>query len=124
MPTTKATEAEAPDSDFDEIEDGYEADQARFRQHREALAKAEAADPAAANRKLAVATVSRRRKVVDVLAADLRVARLELKAAEACLLALGPVPVVDDAPAAKKAPAKPAASLKAAARRSGQKHVE
>lgn len=113
MPTTKATEAETAGGDFDDFDEDYDAAQAAYRQRREVVAKAEAADPATTLRKQATATVAMRRKAVDDLTADLRVARLELKAAEACLLALGPVPVVDEAPAPKKA-------TKPAARRAGK----
>lgn len=116
---TEATPAPAPDAfeDDDRIA-------AAHRKRDEALAKAALADPVSAMRKRVESDIAYSRNEIANLNADLRVARLKLKAEEACLLALGPVPVVDDAPAAKKPAPKPAASLKAAVRRTGQKHVE
>lgn len=124
MSKTEATQAQADTIAAGDCaaEDGYftiEASRAR----RTANAQKKIADPMGSFRDEAEYEVRARRERVDGLTADRRVAVLELKAAEARLLALGPVPVVDEAPAAKKAAAK-VASLKAAAKASGRKHVE
>ena len=120
MATTEATQAQAADI-FDEDECRW-ADDRRTRD--EARAKAALADPVAAMRRRAEEDLSMVRAEIADLNADLRVARLKAKAVEACILALGPVPVVDDAPATKKSTAKLAASLKAAVKATGKKHVE
>ena len=81
------------------------------RKRREAVAKARIADPAGERRMDAEDRVEHCRKDVADAAADLRLARLELKAAEVLLASLPPAPT-------------PAPALKAAARATGRKHVE
>lgn len=121
MPT-KPTDPDTLPADLDDFDEDC-AGAAAYRKLRETAAKEDLADPAAALRRTLVRQIDCRRRAVDDLSADLRVARLELKAAEAMLLALGPVPVQDGAPTAAPA-GKPTASLKAAARATGRKHVE
>lgn len=126
MSKTEATQAQADTIEAghsDEDDDDFFYGEGR-RKRDEARAKACVADPVGAMRKRVEDDIAFTRNSISDLNADLRVERLKLKAAEACLLALGPVPVVDEAPAPKKAAAKPATSLKAAAKASGRKHVE
>jgi len=82
-----------------------------WREDRTRDAKAQIADPVGHARKSAAEMVEHCRASVSDALADLRVARLELKAAEAMLASL------PDAP-------KPIPALKAAARATGRKHVE
>ena len=82
-----------------------------WREDRARDAKAQIADPVGHARKSAEEMVEHCRARVSDANADLRVARLELKAAEAMLASL---------PTA----AKPAPALKAAAKATGRKHVE
>lgn len=96
----------------------------------EARAKAQITDPSGELRKIVDGWIAEATEEIADLNADLRLARLQLKAAQAMRDALGPAPAAAPAPVAKKAPAKPAASskpaasLKAAVRRTGEKHVE
>lgn len=116
MPTTKSTEAETMAGDRDDEDDDdyfFGVEQCRMRD--EARAKAAIADPVGAMRKRAESDIARTREKIADLNAELGLARLELRAVEACLLALGPVPVIDEAPAAKKA-----AKSKPAAKRAGK----
>ncbi len=84
-----------------------------WREDRARDAKAQIADPVGHARKSAEEMVEHCRARVSDANADLRVARLELKAAEAMLAALPPAPITSPAP-----------SLKAAAKATGRKHVE
>jgi hypothetical protein len=113
-PTEPVPAAAAADDDLDDW-----SPETR-RKKDEAYARAVIADPIGKLRENAETRVRRAREQVDSLNADLRVARLELKAEEATLLALGPVPVLDEptAPATKKKT--PAASPKSG-RATGQK---
>jgi hypothetical protein len=105
MSKTEATQAQADTiaaGNRDDDDDDFFYGGGR-RKRDEARAKACVADPVGAMRKRVEADIAFTRGSIACLNADLRVARLELKAAEACLLALGPVAVVDEAPAPKKA---------------------
>lgn len=93
--------------------DDWADDGLSWRERRERVAKARIADPLGERRKSAEALVERGRKDVSTALAELRLARLELKAAEVLLASL------PDAPALTPAP-----SLKAAAKATGRKHVE
>lgn len=90
----------------------------------EARAKAQIADPNGELRKIVDGWIAEATEEIADLNADLRLARLQLKAAQAMRDALGPAAVAEAVSAAKKPAPKPAASLKAAVRRTGQKHVE
>ena len=115
MPTTNATEAETMAGDRDDEDDDYFFGVEQCRMRDEARAKAALADPVAAMRKRGEDDLARCRREIADLNAELRVRRLQVRAVEACLLALGPVPVIDEAPAPKKA-----AKAKPAAKRAGK----
>ena len=103
----------SPDTIDPATDDDGATSYVEWRKRREDDAKAQIADPAGVRRQHAEKRVADRREDVSRALADLRLARLELKAAEVLLASL------PDAPALTPAP-----SLKAAAKATGRKHVE